>query len=429
MKTIEEKLREHKLNLDRMQVPSELEGRLRDALRHVPAKKSKKNKASAWIASAAAALILIVGIYQYPALAYYSEKFFKTNWSALSFSEVTEQGYGQKVDESITLRDGTVLTINGVMADDNVFLMYYTIDRPAGIEFTDDDFRRYGFENVKGFLTNSKSKGGSGGDGKNKSQFEGTARFEPVSPFSRTLTVTFYEWINEERVFYPISFKFEANKAMKSIIKQDIAQSIKVDQGTIYYESITASPTSTIIKGHYEMEYAGLPRFSGKTKLYINGIEVEERGGEAHSPEFERKFDMLPTDKIESIELVLDTFTGFHKLEQPISLAKPSERSIKIGDEKLWIRSVTKTDTGYNVVIARREFTLLKTDNLAVKAGGNVVPVSSISESRPWDLKNNNIMRENTYSFHTMDKPESLLLEGFTYLKTYNKKISIPVEK
>ncbi|WP_327204704.1 DUF4179 domain-containing protein [Paenibacillus sp. DMB20] len=236
MKTIEEKLQEHKQTLNRVQAPSELEGRLRNALQNVPTKKRNTNKAFAWVASAAAALILIVGIYEYPAFAYY---FNKVSLSSLSFSEVAEQGYGQRVDKSITLHDGTVITIDGVIADDNGFLMYYTIDRPAGTEFTDDDFVRYQFGNLRGFLTNSDSRGGGGNDGKDKSQFIGVHKFEPVSPFSRTLTVTFNEWLDGERVSYPISFEFEANKAMKSMIKADISKSIAVDQGTVHYDSIT----------------------------------------------------------------------------------------------------------------------------------------------------------------------------------------------
>ena len=83
--------------------------------------------------SAAAALLLIVGTYQYPAFAYYGGKLFnKIELSSLNFSELAEQGYGQTVNKSKTLDDGTVITINGVIADDNALLMYYTIDRPAG---------------------------------------------------------------------------------------------------------------------------------------------------------------------------------------------------------------------------------------------------------------------------------------------------------
>ncbi|AJS58551.1 DUF4179 domain-containing protein [Paenibacillus sp. IHBB 10380] len=424
MKTIEEKLEEYKQTLNRVQAPSGLEGRLRDALQRVPTKKRNMNKAVAWISSAVAALILMGGVYEYPALAYY---FNKISLNSLSFAEVMNQGLGQRVNKSTTLKDGTVLTINGVIADDNVFRMYYTIDRPAGTEYTDHDFVRYGFDRLQGFLTNSAPLGGGGNPGKNKSQFVGDTEFEPVSPFSRTLTVTFHEWLdNGEKISYPISFDFEANKAMKSIIKEDLSESIAVDKGTIHYDYITASPTSTIVKGHYELEE--YPRFSGETKLYVNGTEVGSSAGGGRNPDFQIKFDAFPTDNIQSIELVLENFEGYHKIKEPISLASPSDRSIKVGDEKLWIRSVTKTDTGYDIVIARKQFTFLETDNLFIQAGGNVVPVSSISKERPWDLKNGNIMWEQTYSFNTTDKPEFLLPDEFQYIKTYNKKISIPVD-
>ncbi|MFB5678433.1 DUF4179 domain-containing protein [Paenibacillus terreus] len=435
MKTIEEKLQEHKQMMRTVKAPSDLEGRLRNALENVPVKRRNQNRAVTWIASSAAALLLIVGTYQYPAFAYYGGKLFNTaELSSLNFAELAEQGYGQIVNQSKTLDDGTVITINGVIADDNGLLMYYTIDRPAGSIFDNNGSFRYGVNKIQGFLTDSSPKEGSGNHSKDETHFEGVYKFDPVSPFSRTLTVTFSEWLdNGERALYPISFNFEANRAMKSLLKEDISKSVSVDQGTVYYDSITASPTSTIVKGHYEMDYEGYPRFSGTTKLYVNGTEVKswgmrgDRFTEESIPGFELDFDVLPTDKVETVELVLQDFPGYQKVDKAISLAAPSDQSIKIGNEKLWIRSVTKTDTGYDIVIARKQFTILDTENLSVQAGDSVVPVSSISASRPWDLKNGNILWENTYSFNTKEKPEYLLLDGFHYIKTYDKVVSIPV--
>ncbi|MCG7407024.1 DUF4179 domain-containing protein [Paenibacillus sp. ACRRX] len=428
MTTIEEKLEAHKETLNQIHAPLDFESRLRSALHNVPTKKRNRSKARAWIASAAAAFILIVGVYEYPALAYYGSKLFgSVSLNSLSFAEVMEQGIGQRINKSTTFKDGTVLTINGVIADDNVFRMYYTIDRPAGTEYTNHDFVRYSFDQLQGFLTNSKPLGGGGHPGKNKSQFVGDVDFEPVSPFSRTLTLTFNEWLdNGEKISYPLSFEFEANKAMKSVIKEGLSESIAVDKGTIYYDSITASPTSTLIKGHYELEE--YPRFSGETKLYVNGTEVGRSRAGGSNPDFQLKFEPLPTDHIQSLELELVNFEGYHKIQEPILLASPSDRSIKIGDEKFWIRSVTQTAAGYDVVIARKQFTFLDTDGLSIRAGGNVIPVSSISEERQWDLKNGNILWEQTYSFITTDKPDFLLVEGYQYIKTHKKKISIPVD-
>lgn len=439
MRTIEEKLQEHKQSFNRVQAPPELEGRLRNALMNVPVKPRKRTKALLWFSSAAAALILIAGMYQYPAFAYYGAKLLdRSELTSLSFTEVAEQGYGQTVNKSKTFDDGSVITINGVISDDNAFLMYYTIDFPAGSKFGPGDrSTHYNVDKLHGFLTDSFPKEGYGNYSNDGSQYKGVYKFEPVSPFSRTLTATFSKWQdNGEQASSPISFKFEANKAMKSIINQKISKSVAVDQGTVHYDSITASPTSTIVRGHYELENTnkGHPWFFAKTKLLVNGTEVNYWGGRSSNstnagfPAFELEFDILPTDKIESLELVLVNFDGYQKVEEPISLASPSDQSIRIGGEKLWIRSVTKTDSGYDIVIARKQFTILETDSLSVQAGGNIVSVSSISASRAWDLNNGNILWEQTYSFATSNKPEQLLLEGYKYIKTYDKKITIPIE-
>lgn len=420
--------------MNTIQAPPELEERLRKALMQAPTKKKRKPKAMAWVALTAAAVLLLAGSYQYPAFAYYGGKLLnKVELGSLSFDEVAEQGYGQTVNKSKTLDDGTVITVNGVIADDNALSIYYSIDLPKGSVFEVGQHLRFDITKLHNFQTDAFMKEGGGNYSEDRTRFEGVSTFEPVSPFSRTLTVTFEgQQPNNEEASEKISFKYDASKAMNSIIKEKLTASISVDEGAVHYDSITASPTSTIIKGHYEMDNGGFPRFMGTTKLYVNGIEVNTYGSRSSitggKPEFELYYDVLPTDKVESMSIVLDYFDGYQKVEQPISLATPSDRSILIGNEKLWIRSVTQTSTGYDVVIAGKQFTLLDHDTLAVQAGGAVVPVDSISKSRPWDLKNGNILWEQTYSFPTDQKPESLLVEGFQYIKTYKKIAPIPIK-
>ncbi|WP_336784591.1 DUF4179 domain-containing protein [Paenibacillus sp. MMO-177] len=436
MNAIEDKIHRHKQNLNQIQAPAELEDRLRQALHRIPDKKRRNNRALMWSISAAAALLIIVSTYQYPAFAYIGGKLLnRVELSSLSFSEVAEQGYGQTVNKSKTFKDGSVITINGVIADDNAFLMYYTIKLPEGLTFNNDEFIRYGVTKLKGFLTNAKMTEGSVDYSKDKAQFQGVYKFEPVNPFSRTLTANFSERLDSgEQEIHPISFKFDANKAMKSIINEQIGRAVPVDEGTIHYDSVIASPTSTVIRGHYELNNnGGHPMFPGKTKLFVNGTEVKSFGYRSggldgkNTPTFEFSYDVLPTDKIESLEIVLDTFSGYRKITEPIPLTSPSDHSIKINNEKLWIRSVTKTESGYDIVIARKEFTILDSANLFVQAGGKKVPIASISASRPWDLGNGNVLREQTYSVQTQDKPEFLGLGGFHYIKEYNTKIAIPI--
>ncbi|WP_238655310.1 DUF4179 domain-containing protein [Paenibacillus piscarius] len=431
MRTIEERLQSHQQTM----TPSELEGRLRKALEQAPVRrKSRAGQARTWVATAAAALLLMVGVYQYPALAYYGGKLFnQTELYTLGFSGVAEHGYGQTVNKSMKLENGIVFTINGVIADDNALLMYYSITPPPGEVFDEEPASLYALDRITGFLTNSSSTSG-GGYYKDKTRFDGIYKFEPVSPFARNLTLTIYSYQGEEKpAVSKLSFNFDASKAMKSILVADIHQAVPVDQGTVYYDTITASPTSTIVKGHYEMDNGEHPRFFAVTKLYVNGTEtnylstrsgVNEKTGVV---EFQIEYDVLPTDKPQRVELVLDNFSGYQKVEQPISLASPSDRSVQVGQEKLWIRSVTQTNSGYDIVIAGKQFTMLDKDTLAVQAGGKTVSVSSISDSRQWDLKNGNILWERTYSFPTDEQPQSLQMDGFHYIKFYRETIQVPV--
>ncbi|MEK3834269.1 MULTISPECIES: DUF4179 domain-containing protein [unclassified Paenibacillus] len=432
MRTIEERLQEHQQTM----TPSELEGRLRKALEQAPVRrKSRAGRTRTWAATAAAAMLLTVGVYQYPALAYYGGKLFsQTELNTVNFAQVVKQGYGQTVNQSKTLKDGTVFTIKGVIADDNNLLMLYSIQLPAGRVFDETAFSNYSFNNIKGLFTDSDPIGGGGDYSPDKTRYEGVYKFEPVSPFSRNLTVNFNAKLTSgELVQFPISFKYDPNLAMKSLLVADIDQAVAVDQGTVYYDTITASPTSTIVKGHYKMDNGENPRFSAVTKLYVNGTEMNSRSmrgtnsSKKGTPEFIIEYDVLPTDKLQSVELVLDNFSGYQKVGQPIPLASPSDHSVTVGEEKLWIRSVSRTADGYDIVVAGKQFTMLDKDTLAVQAGGAAVPVSSISDSRPWDLKNGNILWERTYSFQTTEKPEFLEMDGFHYIKFYRHTIPVPL--
>ncbi|NQX49681.1 DUF4179 domain-containing protein [Paenibacillus tritici] len=433
MRTIEERLQEHQ----QTRTPSELEGRLRKALEQAPARqpRSRIRRARTWVAASAAALLLTVGVYQYPALAYYGGKLFsQSELNTVNFAQVVKEGYGQAVNQSKTLKDGTIFTIKAVIADDNNLLMHYSIQRPPGLVFDETGFSNYSFNNIKGLFTDSDPTGGGGDYSPDKTRFEGVYKFEPVSPFSKKLTVNLNAKLTSgEIVHFPISFKYDPNLAMKSLLVADIDQAVPVDEGKVFYDSITASPTSTIVKGHYEMDNGEIPRFPAATKLYVNGTEVNMwsmRSGlneKTKALEFQIEFDVLPTDKLQTVELVLDNFIGYQTVEQPISLASPSDRSVPVGNEKLWIRSVTKTAEGYDIVIAGKQFTMLDKDTLAVQAAGAAVPVTSISDFRSWDLKNGNILWERTYSFQTTDKPQFLLMDGFDYIKFYRQTVPVPL--
>ncbi|SDW71398.1 hypothetical protein [Paenibacillus sp. PDC88] len=144
---------------------------------------------------------------------------------------------------------------------------------------------------------------------------------------------------------------------MKSLVKEKVSQSVSVDPGVIYFESITASPSSILIKGHIRIEEEQEHWFFGRSLLYVNGIEMQptttqiQFNNTTGLNDFELRFDTLQTEEISSLEILVKDSSGYYKTPESISLASPSDQSIKMGSERISIRSMSKTDTGYDVVI------------------------------------------------------------------------------
>ncbi len=89
---------------------------------------------------------------------------------------------GQSIDKKTTLADGTELTINGIMADANQFIVYYTLTNPMGLDETKDQFRPF---KIEGFLTDSNVSSGVSLINEDQTEIKGTMTFDSVSPFSK----------------------------------------------------------------------------------------------------------------------------------------------------------------------------------------------------------------------------------------------------
>lgn len=71
---------------------------------------------------------------------------------------------------------------------------------------------------------------------------------------------------------------------MQTEIKQLINKTVKVDNGTIHFDSIVASPTLTVVKG--SMNVADYDRISSALhgiELIANGKSVEIKGTETYN--------------------------------------------------------------------------------------------------------------------------------------------------
>lgn len=428
MSNVEKRLAEEKKRMDSIRAPEELETRLRRVLNRTPPKKT--NRLGLILKLAAVALFLVVSVgYHYNAFAFYGKKLLGFDELLSStLKELNEEGMGQPIEKQTKLEDGTVLTINRIMTDANQLILYYTLNNPNGLdEGTSDHFRP---SRITGFLTNSRVESGTSLMNEEQTELIGTMFFEPVNPFSKTLTVHF--WQNDQMTEGSISFPYQPNKAMQTQLKKSIKKTLKVDKGTITFNSITATPTMTVVKGTLNVENFHRVHFAlGGIELRANGTPVELVGGGSQSLplrgfKFDIRYDTLP-EQLDSLELVLKEFVGYQRLEEKISLASLGKEPIEINGKELWVKAVTTTSQGVEVTIATDEDVTL--DGVSIETQSGITPLKTTVNQIYTEQENEREMKERTLLFDTTVNPEYLLIKGMHYMKPYKKVIEIPVKK
>ena len=251
---VEQQLAEEKTRIESIKAPRELEMRLTNALNSAPPKRVRRIS-PLWRVAAVIMLVTVISGNHYNAFAYYGKQLL--GFDGLlhgTLQQLNDEGMGQIVDKKTTLVDGTVLTINGVMADANQFIMYYTLTNPDGLEDMGvDSFRP---SQISGFLTDSNVVSGTSLLNEDHTEIKGTLSFGSVSPFSKKLTLHFWQQVEENAQMTEgtLTFPYDPNEAMQTQIKQSINKKVKVDTGSITFKSITATPTMTVVKGKLNVE-------------------------------------------------------------------------------------------------------------------------------------------------------------------------------
>lgn len=255
--------------------------------------------------------------------------------------------------------------------------------------------------------------------------------FEPASPFSKKLTLHFLQHLQNGQVTGgTVSFPYNPNKAMQTQIKQSIKKTMTVDKGTIRFDSITATPTMTVIKGslnvdNFDRVNLGLHGI----ELIVNGMSVEIIGSSNRSSlkgsKFDIRFDALP-EELNSIELVMKEFFGYQKLEEKIHLASMSDKQINLSGKELRVKDVATTSQGVEIRIATDDDVML--DGVSIERLKEKTSLKTTVNQTLTTQADGRMMKERTLLFETKVEPEYLLIEGIHYLKQYDKKIEIPVD-
>ncbi|HHY73116.1 MAG TPA: DUF4179 domain-containing protein [Bacillus bacterium] len=428
MNNIEKRLAEEKERIDSITAPEEVEMRLSRALKKIP---PKRKKLIAPILKIAVALFFVAIIsYQYNALAFYGKKLIGFDEVMTgTLQQLNEEGKGQIVEKKIVLEDGTNFIINGIMTDANQLVMYYTVANPKGVDYFSSD--PFSGSRITGFLTNSNRGGGWASINENQAEIKGTMSFDPVSPFSKKLTFHYWQHqqngqMKEESVTFP----YNPNKAMQTEVKQRIKKTLKVDKGTITFDSITATPTMTVIAGTLNVKnFDRVHSALFGVELIANGVPVETLGSGSSSSfmgtRFDIRYDRLPKP-LKSLELVMKEFVGYQVLGEKIPLISAgTDERIALNGKELWVKDVSATSRGVEITIATDQDVML--DGVSIEIQNESIPLTTTVNQNLIKKENGQELKERTLLFDTKEKPEYLLIRGMHYMKQYNKKIVIPV--
>ncbi|WP_445491400.1 DUF4179 domain-containing protein [Niallia sp. 03133] len=429
MNNMEELLKEEKKHIDALKTPAELELRLRKALDQV---ENKTNRSSGiWKSIVIAILLFLFVGYNFDAFAYYGKKIMGFDEVASStLKTLNNEGMGQRVEKTVQLDNDTKLTINGIMADTNRTILYYTLANTNGLE--EDYSDSFSLSKLTGFLTNSNYSSGEGIFNKERTEFKGIADFESVSPFSKKLTLHYWRYAeNGQGKEEKISFSFDPAKAMQAELKQSIKKKVKVDQGTITFNSIIASPTLTVVKGTLNVKnFDRLNENLMGIELLANGKTIEIIGSSTHSSPmggrtFEIQFDALSKD-LQTLELNVKEFVGYKKINETFPLKTIQEKPYKISGESLWIKNVSTTLNGTEITIATKESILL--DKVRIDSKNDSIPIKTTRNVEYVKQQNGEVMKERTLVFDPVDESNTMEIGGIHYMKQYNKKIQIPID-
>ncbi len=360
MTNIEKLLKESKDNLDRLEVPEDMESKLRNALDNIPNRKIKrKNRARGKVAALVIATLLVGS--NMDTLAYYGKRLIGyENVMDGTLQELNELGKGQSINKSYKFKNGVTVTLDGIMLDDNNLIAFYTINDPKGkVEDKYSDLR----VSIIGALDKEYIYGGSGEASEDGTKMRWVIACDAPKFYEKKMKLKI-ESMGTEQEEGVIEFKLDRAEAMGHKIKMSIDKKSKADEREIKIKSLVASPTATIIKGQIQnILELGVDHIKGERfmpenidiVLLANGKEVQVKSSgistDMKGINFYISYDALPVDT-KDIEIKLVSFGGNHDTNESIELSKGSiNKNIKILGQNITINEVyeSKGNTYINI--------------------------------------------------------------------------------
>jgi hypothetical protein len=431
---IEEMLSTGKIDIDELKVPEELEARLNNALQ---TKSFNKRKKGSWkMKIAVLAIAFILATYNMDALAFYGRELLGfDNIMNGTLKELNKTGMGQSVEKSHTFSNGKKVTLNGVMIDDNQLVAFYTIQKSGGNVEALDIFNTY----MKGVIGTHFHESGEGELNEDSSIIRWVGTFEPPHIFEKQLTWVFNTMIDGKVEEGKISFVLDRDKAMGHTLKSRLNKTIKVDGNDIRFDTITASPTTTVLKGTVQnIAELAKDKISGERifapnlniQLLANGHEVQLQGTGSSTDmkgiKFEARYDALPQD-LEKLQLHLVSFGAEHEVNELIKMDNASSsQNFQVKGQNITIEKIDEIKGETFVTITTEETVVLS--RVYLLANNNRVELTETINSKYDKKEDGTIAHTRTLRFKATAEDLQLEIKRIKYEKAYDEYVSIPID-
>lgn len=432
MSNVEKILLESKEEMESIEVPCELETRLKGAL---AGRTFVKRKSSLAGRIAAAIMVFMLIGYNFDTLAFYGRKLL--GYSDVmngTLNELNELGKGQAIGKSCSFKNGVTVTLDGIMLDENQLIAFYTVSSPKGN--VDEIMPRV---SLRGLVGECTPEGGQALMNDGRTLMKNMQSFEPPRVFEKTLHMDFQIWEGGKAEQNQITFKIDRQEAMGHTWKADIGKSIKADKAKIRFESILASPTQTVIKGTIqnplelamdEMTKQRLRPNEMELRLYANGKEVQLQGygvsTNVDGIKFHCEYDALPQE-VKSLELRLARFSADHDVNEVFEISGGKEiQRLDVKGREITINKVLKSNGNTFVTLTTQEGTVLT--RVYLQADGKQLELSRTVDDAYEKLTDGRILHTRTLEFSGTGNDCKLDIRRMTYTKEYDKSIEIPVK-
>lgn len=343
---IDKLLEEEKDKLDKLEIPDDMESKLRSALDNTIVKR----KSSVHLKAASIIILVFLLSYNMDTLAFYAKKL--VGYDSVIYGtlyQLNEMGEGQVINKSYTFSDGLEVVLDGVMLDDNNLIVFYTIKDPDG-DVQNKDIHA----SILGSFSGGFSLGGQGSpssDGKTMRWVLSTDKAPKT--FERKMKLDLdYRHDDESYEKGEISFILDRSQAIGKSVNMKINKKVELGNRSIKIDTMVASPTATVIRGEVQniLEY-GIDYIrdtimkpeniemeliaDGKNiRVMSSGIRSDHKGST-----FSVTFDALPTDSKE-IELKLTNFSGDYDVNEIFEISKEGKTELNALGEVIEILEV-----------------------------------------------------------------------------------------